>query len=147
MALPTSGPLSSSQVATEFDVSQTSISLSNLGTKLSSPISAGQPVELANDFYGQSGTTYTAFSIFGSTSEPSGSVEAICSAGRPSINTAYHTGSGTFPEDNDNVYSDNDGTDTPWLTGYWRYSEGEDNYSFYVDQGDGGKVSDVNKCE
>ncbi len=59
MALPASGPISSSQVATEFSVSQTNISLSNLGTKLSSPITAGQPVELASDFYGQSGVTLT----------------------------------------------------------------------------------------
>ena len=145
MALPTSGPLSSSQVATEFDVSQTSISLSNLGTKLSSPISAGQPVELANDFYGQSAATYTAFSIYGSTSEPSGSAEAICSAGRPNINTAYHSGSGTFPEDGEYVYSTNDGSDVPWVEGYFRYLSGESKYSFLVDSG--GVVGDVAQCE
>lgn len=145
MALPTSGPLSSSQVATEFDVSQTSISLSNLGTKLSSPISAGQPVELANDFYGQSGTTYTAFSIFGDFAEPAGSGEAICSAGRPSISTAYHTGSGTFPENGEDVYSDNDGSNTPFNEGYYRYQSGEDKFSFALDSA--GQVSEVTQCE
>ena len=145
MALPASGPISSSQVATEFDVSQTSISLSNLGTKLSSPISAGQPVELANDFYGQSGTTYTAFSIFGNTSEPAGSGEAICGAGRPPVSTAYHTGNGTFPENGEDVFSDNDGSNTPLAAGYYRYQSGEDKFSFALDSA--GQVSETTQCE
>ena len=144
MALPTSGPLSSSQVATEFDVSQTSISLSNLGTKLSSPISAGQPVELANDFYGQSGTTYTAFNIYGNFSEPFGSGEAVCSAGKPNISTAYST-SGGLPEDSEYVYLDNDGSNTPFPDGYYRYQSGEDKFSFALDNV--GQVGEVTQCE
>jgi len=144
MALPTSGPLSSSQVATEFDVSQTSISLSNLGTKLSSPISAGQPVELANDFYGQSGTTYTAFSIFGDFSEPFESGEAICSAGKPNISTAYST-SGGLPEDSYYVYLDNDGSNTTFNEGYYRYQSGEFKFSFALDGA--GQVSEITQCE
>ena len=144
MALPASGPISSSQVATEFDVSQTNISLSNLGTKLSTPIEAGNPVNLATSFYGQSGTTFTAFSVFGSTEEPAGSGEAICGAGRPPVSTAYHTGTGTFPENNDFVYSNNPGT-TPLTEGYYRYQSGEDKFSFAVDGS--GKVSEVTQCE
>jgi len=59
MPLPSSGPLSSSQVATEFGVSQVDISLENLGTKLDTPITAGDPVTLPDDFYGQGGSVPT----------------------------------------------------------------------------------------
>lgn len=67
MPLPSSGPLSSSQVATEFGVSQTDISLANLGTKLDTPISLGDPVTLPDDFYGAAGSTPTVV-----TNTPSG---------------------------------------------------------------------------
>ena len=56
MALPESGPLSASQVATEFGVSQTSISLANLGTFVG--IDEGA-VTLPDNFYGAAGTTPT----------------------------------------------------------------------------------------
>ena len=91
MALPTSGPLSMSAIATEFDQATSNMSLYTFGSTLPTPTVTSN-IELANDFYGQSAATYTAFSIYGSTSEPSGSAEAICSAGRPNINTAYHSG-------------------------------------------------------
>ena len=144
MALPTSGPLSMSAIATEFDQATSNMSLYTFGSTLPTPTVTSN-IELANDFYGQSGTTYTAFSIYGSTSEPSGSAEAICSAGRPSVNTAYHTGSGTFPEDGEYVFSDNDGSDTPWVEGYFRYLSGESKYSFLVDSA--GEVSNSAQCE
>ena len=56
MPLPGSGPLSASQVATEFGVSQTDISLTNLGTFVG--IDNGE-VNLPQDFYGTSGNTPT----------------------------------------------------------------------------------------
>ena len=56
MALPESGPLSASQVATEFGVSQTSISLANLGTFVG--IDEGA-VTLPDNFYGTAGSTPT----------------------------------------------------------------------------------------
>lgn len=59
MPLPSEGPLSASQVATEFGVSQTSISFQNLGTQLDEPITAGNPVTLPDSFYGQGGSTPT----------------------------------------------------------------------------------------
>ena len=59
MPLPTEGPLSASQVATEFGVSQTAISFQNLGTQLDEPITAGSPVNLPDDFYGEGGSTPT----------------------------------------------------------------------------------------
>jgi len=55
MPLPESGPISMSQVATEFGVSQADISLANLGTYID--IESG-PVALS-DFYGTSGNTPT----------------------------------------------------------------------------------------
>jgi hypothetical protein len=109
MALPASGPISSSQVATEFSVSQTNISLSNLGTKLSSAITAGQPVELASDFYGQSAGV-TVYSFVGSDIEESPT--AACSIEEPE-NTWYHDGGPGEPAQGDTIYSDNPGTTKP----------------------------------
>ena len=57
MALPESGPLSASQVATEFGVSQTSISFTTLGSYVG--ITEGSPVTLPDSFYGQAGSTPT----------------------------------------------------------------------------------------
>jgi hypothetical protein len=121
MPLPSSGPISSSQVADEFSVSLTNISLSNLGTQLSTPITAGQPVELANDFYGQSGVTLTSFGYSGTS--PFGSHSTACSEGGSS-STAYHDGSGTYPASGDNVYSDSSGT-TALSDGYYRINAGQ----------------------
>ena len=67
MPLPTEGPLSASQVATELGVSQTAISFENLGTQLDEPITAGSPVNLPDDFYGEGGSTPTVV-----TNAPSG---------------------------------------------------------------------------
>ena len=144
MALPTSGPLSMSAIATEFDQATSNMSLYTFGSTLPTPTVTSN-IELANDFYGQSAATYTAFSIFGSTEEPAESAEAICGAGKPNQNTAYHSGSGTFPENGEYVYSDNDGSDTPWTEGYFRYESGEDKFSFLVDSA--GEVSNVAQCE
>lgn len=121
MALPTSGPISSSQVADEFSVSLTNISLSNLGTQLSTPITAGDPVELANDFYGQSGVTLTSFGYSGT--EPFEDASTACSEGGTS-GTAYHDGSGTYPANGDNVYSDSSGT-TALSDGFYRINAGQ----------------------
>lgn len=121
MALPASGPISQSQVATEFSVSLTNISLSNLGTQLSTPITAGQPVELANDFYGQSGVTLTAFGYSGTS--PFGNASEACSEGGTS-GTAYHDGSGTYPVADDFVYQDSAGN-TPLDDGFYRMNSGQ----------------------
>tara|TARA_R110001592_G_C12632755_1_gene699355 strand:+ start:37 stop:444 length:408 start_codon:yes stop_codon:yes gene_type:complete len=100
MALPASGPISSSQVATEFDVSQTDISLSNLGTKLADSIPAGNPVNLATSFYGQSSSTCTEFACAESPSKEG--VEGACEQDPEA--TYYHNGSGTYPVAGDNVF-------------------------------------------
>jgi hypothetical protein len=121
MALPASGPISSSQVATEFSVSQTNISLSNLGTQLSTPITAGQPVNLATSFYGQSGVTLTSFGYSGTF--PFEDASTACGEGGTS-GTAYHDGSGTYPTNGDNVFSDSGGT-TALEDGFFRINAGQ----------------------
>ncbi len=122
MALPSSGQMTMTAVATEFSVSSTNISLSNLGTKLSSAITAGNEVELANDFYGQSGVTLTSFGMQDPT-EPAGSAASACSEGGTG-GTGYHDGSGTYPVANDNVYSDSSGT-TALSDGFYRINSGQ----------------------
>ena len=59
MPLPAEGPLSASQVAEEFGVSQTDISFQNLGTLTTEPITVGNPVNLPDDFYGAAGSVPT----------------------------------------------------------------------------------------
>jgi hypothetical protein len=137
MALPSSGPISSSQVATEFEVSLTNISLSNLGTQLSDPITAGQPVELANDFYGQSGgVTLSSFGNFeapgGGSFESSG--DACSEAAEGTITLRYFTGTGTTPVNGDEVYETNN-TSTPLEDGYYAFNAGRSNFSYYVSDG------------
>ena len=119
MPLPASGPISMSMVATEFSVSLTDISLSNLGTKLNNSITAGDPVELASDFYGQSALKPFAYS--GTT--PYEDASSACSEGG-SGSTGYHDGSGTFPAAGDNVFSDSAGS-SPLSDGFYRISSGQ----------------------
>ena len=62
MPLPSSGEISMSEVATEFNVSQNSISLANLGASPynTTPIVVGQPVGLGDEFYGESSIGLTS---------------------------------------------------------------------------------------
>jgi hypothetical protein len=144
MALPASGPISSSQVATEFSVSQTNISLSNLGTQLSTPITAGQPVNLATSFYGQSsGVSVTAWTFASNNQETWESVEDFCE-NLPSFGpTLYHDGSGTYPSTNDVIYSDDPGTTTV-PGGIYGYQAGRTKTPLTVDNN--GKVTSVGEC-
>ena len=140
MALPSSGPISSSQVATEFSVSTTNISLSNLGTQLSTPISAGNEVELATDFYGQSGVTLTSFS-YNSEGQTSG---ANACAEETTEDTAYHNGTGTYPDVDDVVYSDSGGT-TTLVDATYKYDNGTGNGGFMAINEDG-EVVNLGNC-
>tara|TARA_Y100000385_G_C13029524_1_gene610089 strand:- start:70 stop:519 length:450 start_codon:yes stop_codon:yes gene_type:complete len=149
MALPSSGPISSSQVATEFSVSTTNISLSNLGTQLSTPITAGQPVELANDFYGQSAFSGTSFTNVenGSNAASFEDAESACSAAPEPQYTAtrYHDGTGTTPVNGDKVYKTNSTSD-PIGNGYFAFNAGRSNFSYEVTGGTG-TVSNRTVCE
>ncbi len=138
MALPSSGQMAMTAVATEFSVSSTNISLSNLGTKLSEPITAGNEVELATDFYGQSAVTLTSFTaILDSEGDTFGSSEAACNAEETTQYTYYHDGSGTFPSENDNVYTNSGGT-TSAADGYIKWSPGRGFQYTNIESGEAG---------
>ena len=142
MALPSSGQMTMTAVATEFSVSSTGISLSNLGTKLTSPISAGNPVNLATSFYGQSAPVLLiAFTYSGDAQDLPFLACEIEEMG----NTAYHNGSGTYPVAGDNVYSNSTGT-TPLANGFsYKYNNGGGNGG-YLNIGANGVVSSLGNC-
>tara|TARA_R100000951_G_C2642540_1_gene181452 strand:- start:1102 stop:1497 length:396 start_codon:yes stop_codon:yes gene_type:complete len=97
MALPSSGPLSMQDIADEFEQGNSNMSLFTFGSTLPTPTVTSN-IELANDFYGQSASSCTAFtSTSTSSKEP-------CEA-EPE-DTLYHNGSGTYPVALDNVYTD-----------------------------------------
>ena len=109
MALPSSGPLSMQDIATEFSQGSTNMSLYTFGSTLPTPTVTSN-IELANDFYGQSASTCTAFSV----------VQAIkrepCEDG--TRNTSYHNGSGTYPVADDTVYTNSSCTSTAGAGAY-----------------------------
>ena len=132
-------------VATEFSVSLTDISLSNLGTQLSTPITAGQPVELAADFYGQSGFSGTEFS-YNSEGEETGAAACALEATEDS---AYHDngsgGGGTTPAAGDRVYTDSAGTT---LVAAGTYKIQGNSFMVIIEDGNGepGLVQSVASC-
>ena len=148
MALPASGPISMSMVATEFSVSQTNISLSNLGTQLSTPITAGQPVNLAASFYGQSAgvavTAWTFKSDSGGTWEDAASACEAMNEGGTTNTTLYHDGSGTLPVDGDTIYTNSPGTTTA-SAGVYAYIDGRTKKTFTANSS--GVVSELTNCE
>lgn len=144
MALPSSGPISMSMVATEFSSSQTTnMSLFGFGAALSTPVSTN--IELASDFYGQSSFSGTAFN-YNSEGQDTGaeacSLEAI-------EDTAYHDGSGTYPVANDHVYTNSTGTALV-PAGTYKYDNGNLNGGFMVviedNSGNPGLIQSVGNC-
>ena len=99
MALPTSGPLSMSAIATEFDISGSNLSLYTFGSTLPTPTVTSN-IELANDFYGQSASGCTSFAS--SDSPTKGEPEEACELAAEA--TYYHSGSGTYPVAEDVVF-------------------------------------------
>ena len=148
MAIPASGPISMSMLATEFSSSQsTNMSLGGLGTKLSSAVTFGQPISMSV-FYGQSSGVAVTSWIFksdgGSTWDD---VETACSAmaeGGTTNTTLYHDGSGTFPANGDTIYTDDPGTTTAG-GGTYAYIDGRSKKTFIANSG--GIVSDTSFCE
>lgn len=140
MALPTSGPISMSMVATEFSSSQTAnISLFGLASELSTPVTTN--IELAADFYGESAVTLTSFSY---NSEGALSRGGACSL-EDTPDTAYHDGSGTYPAVNDKVYSNSTGT-TVLADGFYKYDNGNVNAGSMEVYNDDGTVRGVANC-
>ena len=140
MALPTSGPISMSMVATEFSSSQTTnMSLFGFASELSTPITTN--IELAADFYGESAFSGTSFS-YNSTNRSGGS-QACALEDVP--DTAYHDGSGTYPVVNDKVYTNNTGT-TALSNGFYKYDNGQLSGGYMEINNNNGNVRLVASC-
>ena len=140
MALPTSGPISMSMVATEFSSSQTAnISLFGLASELSTPITAS--IELAADFYGESAFSGTPFE-YNSSSQSTGA-QACALEGME--DQAYHDngsgGGGTAPAAGDKVYTNSTGT-TAVGNGIYKITGNQ----YMVVTGGDGTVSSVLSC-
>ena len=131
MALPTSGPISMSMVATEFLVNQSNISLNNLGAQLANPQT--QNIELANDFYGQSDpAALTSFSYRAAAEGVWESAEAAC-VGSPEVENSigYSTANGIYQGNAGFVYTANN-TANPFPAGWYVIVVGKERYPFNV---------------
>ena len=131
MALPTSGPLSMSDIATEFDQGSSNLSLFTFGSTLPTPTVTSN-IELANDFYGQAASSCTSFSATEQSKEP-------CELD-PEL-TYYHNGSGTFPVVGDNVFTDSACSEA-LSEGSYKMASG----SVMVIEGESGEVTSVFSC-
>jgi len=136
MGLPSSGQISISDIANEFNVSLSNVALNaTLGTYASK--SSGVTTKIS-DFYGLS--NLTAFSY---NSEGDESPTAACSL--ESIeDTAYHNGSGTYPDIDDVVYSNSSGT-SELAQAVYKYDNGTSAGGFLTVAEDG-EVSNLGNC-
>jgi hypothetical protein len=147
MALPASGPISSSMIAQEFSSSQApsgpNISLKGLASELGTPVTSD--IFMGASFYGQSAFSGTAFS-YNSEGESTGA--AACALEEVE-DTAYHDngsgGGGTAPAVNDRVYTDSGGS-TLLATGVYKIQD--NSYMVIVEDGNGlpGLVQSVSSC-
>jgi len=137
MALPASGPISSSMIAQEFSSSQApsgpNISLKGLASELSTPLTSD--IFMGASFYGQSAVSLTSFiALLDESNEPFEDGEAACNAEEVTQNTWYHNGIGTNPAEGDDVYTNSGGTtDAP--DGYFRIGTGRGANSFNIESG------------
>ena len=130
MALPSSGPLSMQDIATEFSQGSSNMSLYTFGSTLPTPAVTSN-IELANDFYGQAASSCTSFAG----SEQS---KEACELD-PEI-TYYHNGSGTYPVAGDNVFTDSS-CDEPLSGGSYKMASGD-----IMVIGEGGEVTSTFSC-
>ena len=147
MALPSSGPISMSMVAAEFEPEiGADMSLSASAALLSTPVASN--IFLAASFYGQSlGVAVTAWTFKSDGGSTWDDVETACtslSEGGGTNTTLYHDGSGTFPADGDKIYTDNPGTITA-DSGVYAYVNGRTNFTFSANSS--GVVSGTAACE
>ena len=131
MALPTSGPLSMSAIATEFSQASSNMSLYTFGSTLPTPTVTSN-IELANDFYGQSASSCTSFSGSERSEEP-------CELD-PSEITYYHNGSGTYPVAGDYVFTNSSCSEPP-EGGSYKMASGN-----VMVIAEGGEVSETYSC-
>lgn len=138
MGLPNSGQISINDIATEFNVSLSNVALNaTLGTYADK--SAGATTAMS-DFYGLS--NLTAFS-YNSEGQEGGAGEA-CSL-ESTEDTAYHNGSGTYPDVDDVVYSNSSGTTTLSASTY-KYYNGTEKGAF-IDVNEDGEVENLGNCK
>jgi hypothetical protein len=142
MALPTSGPLSMSDIANEFEAGTSNLSLYTFGSTLPTPTVTSN-IELANDFYGQSAVTLIEFD-YNSSSASLGGFYACQLEGFE--DTAYHNGSGTYPAQGDNVYSDSSGNTPLTSSRSYKYGNGTQSGG-YLNIGASGVVSSLGNCK
>ncbi len=136
MGLPSSGQLSISDIASEFNVSLSNVALNaTLGTYASK--SSGATTKIS-DFYGLSNVT-----SFDYNSEVESTDEEICSL-ESTEDTAYHNGSGTYPDIDDIVYSNSAGT-TTLEEGYYKYNNGTRGKGF-MHVNEDGEVDNLANC-
>lgn len=149
MALPASGPISSSMIAAEFSSSQApsgpNISLFGLASELSTPVTSN--IFMGASFYGQSAgvavTAWTFRSDNGGTWETtSAACEAMNEEATTSV-TLYHDGSGTLPVNGDTIYTNSPGTTTA-SAGVYAYIDGRTKKTFVANSS--GVVSDLSNC-
>jgi len=97
MALPSSGPISGSQISAELGTASTNISLGGMADSAS--FSAP---DAYSDFYGYSNLTFYVASAFQAGNK------LVCN--QPQTVAFYHNGSNTWPEVGDTVYTNSGGT-------------------------------------
>ena len=137
MGLPSSGQISINEIATEFSVSLSNVALNaTLGTYASK--ASGATTAMSN-FYGLSALTEFAYNSEGQEGGPDDacSLESI-------DNSAYHNGSGTYPDEGDAVYSDSGGT-TALDDASYKYGNGSESGGFIFVKG--GEVAKLGSCE
>ena len=106
MALPASGPISGSQIATELGITGVAATNLSLGGMISSSSLSNTNPDEYSEFYGYSNVTLTSFT--GSASQ--GGSKFICNQ---SLNTSYwHNGSSAYPTVGTTIYMNSGGTAT-----------------------------------
>ena len=106
MALPASGPISGSQIATELGITGVAATNLSLGGMISSSSLSNTNPDEYSEFYGYSNVTLTAFT----SSASQGGSKFICNQ---SLNTSYwHNGSSAYPTSGTTIYTNSGGTAT-----------------------------------
>ena len=146
MALPSSGPISMSMVAAEFEPEiGSNMSLSASAALLSTPVASN--IFLAASFYGQSlGVAVTAWTFksdSGGTWEDASSACEAMNEGGTTDTTLYHDGSGSVPVDGDTIYTNSPGTTTA-SAGVYAYIDGRTKKTFSANSS--GLVSGLANC-
>ena len=149
MPLPSSGQMTMNAVKAEFSSSQSAnLSLKGFGAALGTPVTSN--IALAASFYGQSsGVSVTAWTFASNGGSTWSEVEVACGAigdGEFTQVTLYHDGTGTFPDDDDVVYTNDPGT-TKAGQGIYAFRTGKAAVTFVISSTTNGVVSEVAQCE